>query len=70
MEKATSKTCFDFALSLVGGNCSALARIACCTPQAVAQWKRNGVIPARRVPDLAKKLKTSRSKLNPIFARG
>lgn len=70
MKEAVDTTCFDFALSLVGGNRSALARIACCTPQAVAQWKRKGVIPASRVPALAKKLKTARSKLNPIFARG
>lgn len=62
-------SCFDFALSLCGGNCSALARLAGCSPQAVAQWRKAGVIPIKRVPKLAKALKTTRAKLNPFFAR-
>nr|DAH82022.1 MAG TPA: Putative antitoxin of bacterial toxin-antitoxin system, YdaS/YdaT [Caudoviricetes sp.] len=63
------ESCVDYAIRLCGGNASALARLAGCSPQAPAYWKRTGVIPANRVPDLAKKLKTSRAKLNPIFAR-
>lgn len=69
MLEINQSSCFEYALSLCGGNCSALARLAGCTPQAVVQWRKAGVIPIKRVPKLAKALKTTRAKLNPFFAR-
>ena len=60
---------FEFALALAGGNRSALARVAGCTPQAVCQWARRGVVPANRVKAVAKFFKVPCSKLNPLFAR-
>lgn len=62
-------TGFEYALSLAGGNRSALARIAGCSPQAVCQWAKRGVVPANRVKAVAKFFKVSCSKLNPLFAR-
>lgn len=66
--KTNKVSCFEFALLLCEGNLTMLARAAGCTPQAVSQWRKTGVVPVNRVPSLAKKLKTQRSKLNPIFA--
>lgn len=65
----SKQSCFEYALSLVGGNLTLLGRLAGCTPQAVAQWKRRGVVPVKRVPALARALKTRRSALNPIFGK-
>ena len=71
MESVSDKrqTCFDYALSLAGGNRSTLARVAGCTPQAVCQWARRGVVPVGRVKVLAKFFKVPCSKLNPVFGR-
>ncbi len=67
--KQKEMTCFDFALSLAGGNRSMLARVAGCSPQAVQQWARRGVVPVGRVKAVAKFFKVPYSKLNPVFAR-
>ena len=71
MESTNKKgqTCFDYALSLAGGNRSVLARVAGCTPQAVHQWARRGVVPVGRVKAVAKFFKVPCSKLNPVFER-
>lgn len=60
------RTGFDYALGLVGGNASALARICGCSPQAVWQWKKTGLIPHDRAKHLAKTFRVPREKLNPV----
>ncbi len=68
--KSTKKPSgFEFALSLAGGNRSVLARIAGCSPQAVCQWARRGVVPVGRVKAVAKFFKVPCSKLNPVFEK-
>ena len=69
VERKTKLSGFEFALSLAGGNRSALARVAGCTPQAVCQWARRGVVPVGRVKAVAKFFKVPCSKLNPVFER-
>ena len=60
-----TQTPVEFAISQVGGNASALARIAGVTPQGVHLWKRKGVVPAAKANLLSKKLGIPRKKLNP-----
>lgn len=55
----------EYAISLVGGNASALARMLGVTPQSVFCWKKHGVIPAKRAKDLSKILGVPRKKFNP-----
>ena len=59
---------YSFAIKLVNGNASALARICGCSPQAVHQWKKTGHIPADKAKVIARTFGVPRAKLNALFA--
>lgn len=65
-QESKVKSGYDLAVSLAGGNASALARIVGVSPQAVFYWKKAGVVPTESAKKLARIFKVPRERLNPI----